>query len=554
MLRNLTIRDVVLIGRLDVTFHGGLCVLTGETGAGKSILLDALGLAIGQRADARLVRPGAAFASVIAELETLPSSDFASLLTEHGIEPSSDGLILRRTVAADGKSRAFVNDQPVSVSFLRRLGEVCVEIHGQFENQRLMRRATHSELLDSYGGLDARLAETKEAYRHWSRCREARHTVADEMERAKREEAFLRHAVEELSALDPQPGEEEGLADRRTTMMYREHLIEAIDRALTELKADKGVEGALRSAAKELERVAVKAGGLIDDVVSALDRAVIEASESLNLLERLASDLDHSAGDLERIEERLFALRALARKHGVAVDDLACLREAMSAQLATIEDSEERLSGLEREEAQARRGFEAAALKLSQGRTSAANRLDQAVAAELEPLRLGRAVFRTRVERLDEADWGEQGGDAVTFEVATNPGMPPGPLDRISSGGELARFVLALKVVLAGADAVSTLVFDEVDANVGGAVAAAVGERLALLARDHQVLVVTHSPQVAARGEFHLRVEKRDEGGRALTAVDSLTHEARREEIARMLAGSHITDEARAAADSLLSG
>lgn len=554
MLRNLSIRDVVLVGRLDLTFHGGLCVLTGETGAGKSILLDALGLAMGQRADARLVRPGAAFASVTADFDIPGSNPSANLLAEQGIEPLEDGLILRRTVTADGKSRAFVNDQPVSVSFLRSLGEACVEIHGQFENQRLMRRATHRELMDSYGELNVLLADTREAYRRWARCREALRMAADDMQRTKQEEAFLRHAVDELAALAPQSGEEEALVERRTTMMHREQLVEAVERALVELRAGKGVEGALRSAAKELERIAVKAQGRVDEAVAALDRSVIEASEGLNLLERLESDLDHDADNLEQIEERLFALRAVARKHGVVVDDLTRLQETMTSQLAAIEDSEERLASLEREQAQARQAFEEAALKLSQDRTSVASRLDEAVAAELAPLRLGKAVFRTHIERLEESNWGEQGCDAVTFEVATNPGMPPGPLDRISSGGELARFMLALKVVLAGADAVLTLVFDEVDANVGGAVAAAVGERLARLARERQVLVVTHSPQVAARGEFHLRVEKRDEDGRAVTAVDPLSHEARREEIARMLAGSQVTEEARAAADSLLSG
>lgn len=556
MLRSLSIRDVVLIDRLDLAFKSGLCVLTGETGAGKSILLDALGLALGERADSALVRQGTAQAVVIAEFEIDPGHPVHGIMAEQGVDLAAedDALILRRVLSADGRSRAFVNDQPISVSLLRRMGESLIEVHGQFENQRLMRTATHRALLDSYGGLQGDLGRVAASYRTWRAAVEARARAAAELDAARREEDFLRHAVEELEAIDPQLGEEVELAGKRGLMMHAEKLVEAMNQAVSELNEGRGVEGALRSAMRALERVSENVEGRLDDVLAALDRAAVEADEATALLDKASADLDLDPRDLEKIEERLFALRALARKHGVDVDALADVRTRLAAQLAAIDDGGGSLKRLEQAESEVRNAFAAAAKGLSENRRAAAGELDRAVTAELDPLRLGKATFITRIETLDEEAWGEHGCDAIVFEVATNPGSAPGPINRVSSGGEMARFMLALKVVLAKADPVPTLVFDEVDANVGGAVAAAVGERLGRLAERFQVMVITHSPQVAARGRHHWRVSKNEDGDGTVTRVDALSTPDRKEEIARMLAGARITDEARAAADSLLAG
>lgn len=555
MLQSLSIRDVVLIERLDLAFHPGLCVLTGETGAGKSILLDALGLGLGERADAGLVRHGAAQASVTAAFAFADGHPALALLAEQGIEDEGDGaLILRRVVGADGRSRAFINDQPVSVALLRQVGDACVEIHGQFDNQRLMQTATHRALLDAYGGVQAEAAKTVAAHRAWRQAVETFERADAELAAARREEEFLRHAVDELEALAPEPGEEALLAERRAMMMHAEKLIEAMNQAAADLNAGAGVEGALRAAARALERVAEKAEGRLDKVLEALDRAAVEAAEAAVLLDRASADMDLDPRSLEKVEERLFALRALARKHDVAVDALADLRDRLKERLGAIDDGGEHLRRLHAETVAARQAYAEAAAALGKKRRAAAAQLDQAMTGELGPLKFGSARFHTRIEPLPEEGWGEHGCDAVAFEVATNPGTPPGPLNKISSGGEMSRFMLALKVVLARADPVPTIVFDEVDANVGGAVAAAVGERLARLAERFQVLVITHSPQVAARGAHHWRVAKSDDGKATVTRVEALGAAERKEEIARMLAGARITDEARAAADSLLAG
>ncbi len=557
MLSNLSIRDVVLIDHLDLEFQPGLCALTGETGAGKSILLDALGLSLGARADAGLVRKDAPQAVVTASFDVGPGHPALSLLSEHGIDGQEDGLVLRRTLGRDGRSRAYVNDQPVSVSLLRRIGEALVEIHGQFESQRLLDPTTHRALLDAYGGLEAMTEATKAAHGEWRRAADARSRAEAQLAAARRDEDFLRHAVDELDAVEPRAGEEEELAQRRTLMMNSEKLMEALGEAGTELAGGdtgRGVEDSLRTAVRLLERAAEKADGRLDEAIAALDRALSEISEGVALLEKAVADLDLDPGRLEAVEERLFALRALARKHQCTVDDLAPLRDDLAAKLSAMDDGADGIIRLAREEEQARERYRAAVTRLSAARAEAAARLDTAVAGELDPLRLGKARFRTRVETLAETHWGEHGGDRVTFEVATNPGMPPGPLNKIASGGELSRFMLALKVVLAQADPVPTLVFDEVDSGVSGAVSAAVGERLALLAGSVQVLVLTHSPQVAARGGYHWRVSKSSSEVGTRTSVEVLDDTERTEEIARMLAGARVTDEARAAAESLLLG
>lgn len=552
MLQSLSIRDVVLIERLDLSFGGGLGVLTGETGAGKSILLDSLGLALGQRAEARLVRHGAKQASVSATFEVAAAGPVGEVLEEHGLETEDGGLIMRRLLTADGRSRAFVNDQPVSVALLKRLGELLVEIHGQFESQRLLSPANHRGLLDSFGGLRGAAAETADLWRTWRQAVEAHARAEAEMEAARRDRDFLIHAVAELETLAPEPGEEQTLASQRTMMMHGEHLIDAMNKALAELVRSDGAEESLRSAAHRLQQVAERADGRLDEALAALDRAAIEAAEGQALLEKALGEIDLDPQKLEAVEERLFALRAQARKHDVAVDDLSSLLGRMKAQLSDVEDGGLRLKKLAEAEQQARDAYRRAAESLSAERSRAGAALDKAVSVELAPLKMEKATFVTAVEPLEESLWGERGMDQVTFRVSTNPGAPPGPLNRIASGGELSRFMLALKAVLAASDAVPTLIFDEVDAGIGGAVAAAVGERLAGLARSAQVLVVTHSPQVASRGDRHWRVSKGGAEGAVATRIEALSEEARKEEIARMLAGAEVTEEARAAAHSLL--
>ncbi|MCW9040084.1 MAG: DNA repair protein RecN [Rhodospirillales bacterium] len=553
MLQSLSIRDVVLIDRLDLSFRSGLCVLTGETGAGKSILLDALGLALGGRAESRLVRAGAEQASVTAAFDIEIDHPVFEILRDNALDVD-DGLILRRTLSAEGRSRAFINDQPVSVALLRDVGGALVEIHGQFETQGLLDPKVHRGLLDTYGGLGKELSDTKKAYVDWRAARDAVAQAEEDFEKSRNEEDFLRHAVEELSVLNPGPGEDEELASRRALMMNGEKLADSLKAAQNDLMSGSGVEGALRSALRNLERIADKADGLLDDAIAALDRAAIEATEGIAQLDRTAAALDLDPRQLEKVEERLFALRAAARKYNVGVDDLAALRERFEGQLMAIEDGGAGLEKLRKAASAARENYVAAGQRLGSARQDSARALDEAVRVELEPLRLGNARFETLVAPLEEADWGESGLDSVAFLVATNPGAAAGPIAKIASGGELARFMLALKVVLAKADPVPTLVFDEVDSGIGGATAAAVGERLSRLADGVQVLVVTHSPQVASRGAHHWRVSKPESGGKVRTTVEPLAQSDRQEEIARMLAGEQVTEEARAAAARLING
>jgi len=553
MLASLTIRDVVLIERLTLSFRRGLCALTGETGAGKSILLDALGLALGARAESGLVRHGADQAAVIAEFELSGDHPALAILKEQGLE-ADEHLVVRRTVSADGRSRAWVNDQPVGVGLLKKLGEELVEVHGQFDTHGLLNPQTHRGVLDAYAGLANQAAQVAAAHRAWRQVEDARHSAAAEIARARSEEEYLRHAVAELDALAPKPGEEAELADTRAVLMHREKLVDGMNAAHAELSGDRGVERALSSAIRTLSRIADKAGGTLDPVIAALDRAATEAGEAIAALQSASSGVDMDPRALEKLEERLFALRAAARKHGVDVDTLAALRDDMAGRLLLIEDQGDLLARLAKESELARGAYRSAAETLSAARQEAAGRLDVAVAAELTPLKLDRAKFRTLVESLGEAEWTAAGTDRIAFQVATNPGAPAGALNKIASGGELARFMLALKVVLAQTSTVGTLVFDEVDTGIGGAVAAAVGERLEKLGHGLQILVVTHSPQVAARGAVHLKVQKSLKGEQVTTGVAELDGDERREEIARMLSGATVTAEARAAADSLIAG
>ncbi|MBO6521307.1 MAG: DNA repair protein RecN [Rhodospirillales bacterium] len=554
MLTRLSIRNVVLIDKLDLEFAPGLAVLTGETGAGKSIVLDALGLALGYRAEARLLRKGADQASVSAVFDVPANHPLRTELEEGGIDASDDVLILRRVLGQDGRTKSFVNDQPVSVGLLKRVGEYLVEIHGQFETQRLLDPAGHRALLDAYGGYDDLLSDVARAYASF-RDMQASLSAAEEAARLAREnEDFLRHAVAELEKIAPVAGEETALSEQRRMLQHGEQISDAITHAAEAIGGDGGAEETLARALAEIERVAEKAGGLLDDTLGALQRAVSEAADAGGFLERAQADLDIDPKALEEAEERLFALRALARKHGCEVDALAGVQAKLAADLADVDAGGETVKRLTAELAKARKGYEDAAAKLTAARTKAAKTLDAAMAEELAPLKLGQARFETGVTPAGEDKWSAHGVDRVAFSVATNPGSEPGPLNKIASGGELARFMLALKVVLAEADPVPVLVFDEVDAGIGGAVAAAVGERLQRLGTAAQIFVVTHSPQVAAKGSRHLYVRKGAEGDGMRTEVVPLDGEDRREEIARMLSGETVTSEARAAADSLLKG
>lgn len=554
MLFGLSIRDVVLIDRLDLAFRPGLCVLTGETGAGKSILLDALGLALGVRAESGLVRHGAEQASVAAEFELAHDHPARRILDEAGIVAESDIIVLRRVVNADGRSRAFIDDQPASIGLLRQIGEMLVEIEGQFAQTGLLDPATHRETLDDYGVDRAARDQLALSWSVWRKIAKEREAAETALARARADEDFARHAMAEIAALDPKPGEEASLAAERALLGNRERLAEALAVALAELAGDRGGERALHAATRSLERVRDKSGGKLDAAIGALERAIVEIRDAIAEIESAARALGHGTASLDDIEERLFALRALARKHNVTVENLPLLKDDIAAKIAALDDGGAAIAALKRREEQARQAYSAAADTVTKARAAAAKKLDAAIMKELPALKLEKAQFRTALTPLPETEWGAQGRERIHFEVATLAGAPPGPLARIASGGELARFMLALKVVLAKTSAVPTLVFDEVDSGVGGATAAAVGERLHRLAKERQVLVVTHSPQVAARGAHHWRVAKSEGRSRTLTRVDELDEGERREEIARMLSGSAVTAEARAAAASLMAG
>ena len=548
MLTALSIRDVVLIEALELEFGAGLGVLTGETGAGKSILLDALGLALGRRGDSALVRSGAAQAVVTATFDAPPA--VTALLADNGLEIDADEpLIVRRIVKADGGSRGFVNDQPASASLLREIGGMLVEIHGQHDDRGLLAAAGHRTLLDAYARGGTR--EVAAAHAAWRAAEEALASARDGIAAAQRDRDWLEHAVAELSALAPEAGEEETLAERRRTMQRAEKIASDLDTVTGHLEGSAGAMTHLRQAARALERIAGDHPALAE-ALAAVDRAVIEGAVAEEKLRDAALALMHDPRQLEEDEARLFELRAMARKHRVQPDDLAALEQELRERLERLNAGEDGLADLDARVAATRAAYRAAAQALTEIRTSAATRLDAAVAGELAPLKLDAARFRTVVAPLDERDWSAAGQDRVEFEIATNPGAPFGPLAKIASGGELSRFILALKVALAETGGAATMIFDEIDRGVGGAVASAIGERLARLAEATQLLVVTHSPQVAARGAAHLLIAKSSDGTVTRTGVRPLDSDERREEIARMLSGATVTDEARAQAVRLL--
>jgi DNA repair protein RecN (Recombination protein N) len=547
MLKQLVIRDVVLIDRLELDFGEGLGVLTGETGAGKSILLDALGLALGARADSGLVRAGQDGAAVTAAFELPGDHPAAALLEEAGIEAEpGEPLLLRRQVKADGGSRGFVGGSAAPAAVLREVGGTLVEIHGQHDDRGLLNPKGHRALLDAFGRID-----TAAVGRAWGSV--AR--LADELARARagaetaeRDRDYLTHAAEEIAKLAPEPGEETSLAEQRAAMQAGAKAGEALQGLDELLGGSDGALATLRAAARRIERGAVD-HPLLAEALTSLDRAVIETAEAEEKIDRAAEAMAFDPQRLDLVESRLFDIRALARKHRVEADAVAVLGEEMQGKLALLEAGGERIAELERQLAEARQAYDAAASELRTKRLAAAKRLDAAVATELAPLKLEAAGFRTA---LTEAEPGASGIDRVEFTVSTNPGAPFGPLTRIASGGELSRFILALKVALAEAGGASTMIFDEIDRGVGGAVASAIGERLHRLAGQSQLLVVTHSPQVAARAQHHYLIEKSHGANGTRTTVRRLSADERREEIARMLSGAAVTDEARAQATRLL--
>ena len=547
MLRQLAIRNIVLVEELELQFERGLGVLTGETGAGKSILLDALGLALGARADAGLVRSGEESASVTAEIELPPDHAVAALLDEQGIgRDVGEPLIVRRQLKSDGGSRAFLGSASVPAGLLRDVGALAVEIHGQHDDRGLLNPKGHRALLDAFGRLDSR--EVEGAWSEVVRIEAELAQARAELAAAQRDRDFLAHASAEIETLAPEEGEETSLAGERAAMQAGAKAGESLT-GLDELLG--GADGALsllRQAARRIERGAAD-HPLLAEALAALDRALIEASEAEDRITRAADALAFDPARLELVESRLFDIRGLARKHRVEPDSLAALGEQMRSQLAAIDAGSEHIEELDHQLLAARETYAEAAEMLSKARHGAAERLDSAVAAELAPLKLDAARFRTGIAA---AEPGPSGTDRVEFEVSTNPGAPFGPLTRIASGGELSRFILALKVALAEAGTAATMIFDEVDRGVGGAVASAIGERLARLAQESQVLVVTHSPQVAARASHHYRIEKSHGEDGTRTTVRKLSAEERREEIARMLSGASITEEARAQASRLL--
>lgn len=557
MLARLSIRDIVLIERLDIEFATGLAVLTGETGAGKSILLDAFALALGGRGDAGLVRHGAEQGQVTAVFDIPKNHPATKILAENGLDDASFAesceMILRRVQLADGRTRAFINDQAISVQTLKAVGAALVEIHGQHDERALVDAATHRRLLDAFAGLEKDVGAVEAL---WDSRRTANIELEEHragMERAAREADYLRHASDELKQLAPKDGEETSLASRRTTMMQGEKIASDLREAQEVVGGHNSPVAALSAAVRRLERRGVNSPALVEPAVKAIDIAINALEEADQHLQAALAATDFDPAELERIEERLFALRAASRKYSTPVDGLAALAARYAADVVLIDAGASRLKKLEQAAIEADARYAAAAKKLSAARQKSAEKLNKAVNAELAPLKLERAKFMTQVA-TDEAAPGPQGFDRVEFWVQTNPGTRPGPMMKVASGGELSRFLLALKVVLSDRGSAPTLVFDEIDTGVGGAVADAIGGRLARLAGKVQVMAVTHAPQVAARADQHLLISKDalDKGKRVATRVNALAADNRREEIARMLAGAEITAEARAAADRLL--
>ena len=558
MLLNLAIRDIVLIHKLDLSLEKGLCVLTGETGAGKSILLDSLGLALGFRSDSGLVRAGAEQGSVAAEF-TLPiKHSVFNFLKNKDIDYDRGTLILRRIVTADGRSRAYVNDQPISVSFLNSLGKYLVEIHGQHDDRGLLNPQGHRALLDVHAYNKFEKEKVGEAYQVYKAAQDDYEQEILQLEKARLDEEFDRHAYEELQKINPHEGEEKKLALDRSLMMHGEKSAETIKTILSSLNSKSGIESSIRGALRKLERTEAPLRELVNPVIEIFSQASFDLREGMLLLENTQNSLNFQPNQLDEIEERLFALRALGRKHKTQVNNLPLLMIELEKRLNSLKESEKKLNDLKKKLNLTKKRFFEALNDLSRSREKAAKDLDELVGRELGPLKLENARFLTKIIPIPMENWGLEGAERIEFEVSTNPGAHFGQMIKIASGGELARFILALKVVLAKGGSVPTIVFDEVDRGIGGATASAVGDRLVRLSSEAQVLVVTHSPQVAAKGKFHWRITKFNikdvKQPRSETIVTPLTEDERREEIARMLSGTSVTKEARAAANRLIVG
>lgn len=557
MLSALSIRDIVLIERLDLSFDEGMTVLTGETGAGKSILLDALGLALGGRGDAALVRAGAERGVVTAAFELAEGHKAFALLSEAGVE--SDGeLVVRRVQNADGRSRATINDQPASVTLLRRLGSCLAEIHGQHDDRALLDSAMHRDLVDAFGELEPQRLSVSALWHAWKADEVALNEHAERLERAEEERAWLEHAAQELQALAPQHGEEEQLSTRRQMMMNAERFAEALDDVDKALAGDGTQESRLNAGLRKLERRQADASGQLDGLISALDRLVIETNAAKSALEEARATFVFDDREQSEIEERLFALREMARKHRCQLEQLPDVAERLTTDLANLQDGQGHLDALRAKVTASRSAYFDEAEKLSVARRAVAAELDDQVMQELAPLKLEKAKFLSDIESGDSIA-GPSGIDRLEFKVTTNPGASPGSIVKVASGGELSRFMLALKVVVAARVSAPTLIFDEIDTGIGGATADAMGQRLARLSNTLQVLSVTHSPQVAVRADKHMLITKMEEvseskgtDARLVTRVTELQAESRREEVARMLSGASVTDEARAQADRLM--
>lgn len=554
MLTTLTINNVVLIDHLVLEMNEGLCALTGETGAGKSILLDALGLALGYRGESRLVRAGTKQASVTAVFE-IPNSLaplIADELEEQGLD-FDQTLILRRVLTDDGRSKAFINDQPISIGLLKKIGTYLVEIHGQFDTQNLLNPQTHRAVLDQFSGVENDVKEIEEFWTDWQNKKQRLETLKSTIAAALADQEFLQHAVDELENLNPQIDEEETLAAKRTFLAGAEKLISAMSSAKKALENNKGARDNLHTALRVLERNSEQAQGKFDTTIAALNRSATEMDDGLSYLTDLSYDIMINPAEQDALNERLFAIRGLARKHNVTPNDLPTLLQDFKTRLTMIGDQSAEINALEIAIKEAREKYSIKAMALSKKRQKKADILAQAVMTELAPLKLEKAKFIVGVNPQEESQWGPSGIDQIAFLVATNPGSNPGPLNKIASGGELARFMLAIKVITSGQSHIPTMIFDEVDTGIGGATADAVGERLARLGQSAQILTVTHSPQVAARGTYQFKIAKLSSGDTTKTTVTTLSNDERIEEIARMLAGSTVTDEARAAAVTLLS-
>ena len=551
MLRALSIRNVLLIEHLDLSFASGLCVLTGETGAGKSILLDALSLALGSRANTELISQGADQSTIVAEFEIFDKRVIDTVLSNYGISIGQN-FTLRRVVSADGRSRAFIDDQVISISLLRQIGGLLVEVHGQLEAYGLLDQTTHRSFVDAYGDYQELLILVSESFKTWNRALDKYNKAKLNIEKTAQEEAFIKHAVDELKLLDPKKNEEQELAQKRSFLMSAEKSIGILKEIFAELNQSNGIEAMLRMVIQKVQKMADNGSGQFDNAIAALERALIETNDGVGELERLSRVINLDPIELEKIEERLFKLRSLARKHEVDADNLPNLLTEMSEKLSNMGNGANYLKVLFNEVELAKKEYETVAGKLTIERKKTIDKLDVTITKELKPLKLEAASFHTRLVKLEESDWNENGIENIFFEVKTNPNTEPGPINRVASGGELARITLALKVVLAKAYAIPTVIFDAVDAGIGGAAAAAVGSRLSNLAQESQVLVVTHSPQVAARGSTHLQISKISNEKGNKTEVRMISEGVRIEEIARMLSGANVSEEARAAAISLL--